>query len=104
MNNSLYNKDKLLFDTTQSCLTLVNLTFHMQTKLDRNFNEPLLKFQRGIRHSDTTECGHQETFPAISKCDAREARLPRVQAHEARQPQECKYSRLHRYMGPSILY
>lgn len=50
----------------------------------------LITFQRGVRHSDAAECGHQEAVAALPERDARQARLPRVQAHEAGQPQERK--------------
>lgn len=42
--------------------------------------------QRGLRHSDAAECSHQEAVAALPERDARQARLPGVQAHETRQP------------------
>lgn len=42
-------------------------------------------FQCRVRHRDTTECRHQKAIAAVSKRDAREAGVPRVQTYETRQ-------------------
>ena len=40
---------------------------------------------RGVRRRYRAKLCHQKTVSSFSKCDARETRLPRVQAYETRQ-------------------
>lgn len=55
-------------------------------------NNPFLFYnflsQRGVRHSDSAECGHQEALEALSERHARQEGIQGVQTHETCQPQK----------------
>jgi hypothetical protein len=48
-------------------------------------------FQRGLRHSDSAECGHQEAEQTLPECHPCKESLQRVQTDEAGQPQKRKF-------------
>jgi hypothetical protein len=47
-------------------------------------------FQRGLRHGEPAERGHQEAVAALPERDARQAGLQRIQADEISQSQKCE--------------
>ena len=48
--------------------------------------------QRGVRHGDAAERGHQEVEPTLPERHPRQASLQRIQADEISQSQKCKWS------------
>ena len=46
--------------------------------------------QRGVRHGDAAERGHQEVEPTLPERHPRQASLQRIQADEISQSQKCK--------------